>query len=133
MLLSVLTLGACSSKTDDPVGASPAVVNMQVGQTFDLKVGQTAQIGQLQIAFRGVSQDSRCAVDVTCVWAGDATIKIDATYARMAWTPFELHTGVDPRSTRFRENTITVVGLKPATRSGQNIPAENYVVTLRVD
>ena len=132
ILLAAAILGACSSNREDPLGASPSV-SVQVGQTFDLKPGQIAQLGQLQIAFRAVSQDSRCPTDVTCVWAGDATIRIDAAFARMAWTPLELHTGVDPRSVRFREHTITVVELKPGTRSDQNIPAQNYVVTLRVD
>lgn len=133
ILAVVVLLGACSSNQSEPTDASPSVITVQVGQTFELKPGQTAQLGQLQIAFRGVSQDSRCPSDVQCVWAGDATVRINAAYARMAWQPFDLHTGVEPRSARYRDNTITVVELKPGTHSGRQIAASDYVLTLRVD
>jgi hypothetical protein len=130
---AALALGACSSNTQEPVNTNPVVVNGEVGQTFELKAGQTAQVGSLLVLFRGVPQDSRCPSDVQCVWAGDATLRVELTVGRMAWTPYELHTGVDPRSAKFRENTITVVDLKPATRSSSTIRPEDYIATFRVD
>lgn len=132
-----LAASACASDPSEPFNPDPAqaIVTGDVGQTFELRVGQFAHIGdsQLQIGFQGVTQDSRCPVDVTCVWAGDAALRVHATIAKMAWTPFTLHTNLEPRSTKFRDYTITVVGLKPDPRSDEEISTRNYVVTLRVD
>ncbi len=137
-LLVVVALSASGCKSSEEVLSSDpaeASVVSDVGQTFDLRVGQTARVGNggLLIGFRGVTADSRCPVNVNCVWAGDAELRIQVTIGRMAWTSLVLHTGVEPRSARFREFTITVVGLKPDPRAGEKIPAENYVATLRVE
>jgi hypothetical protein len=87
----------------------------------------------LIVGFRGVAQDSRCPVDVTCVWAGDAELRVPVTIEKMAWTSLVLHTTMEPRSAKFRDYTITVVGLKPEPRAGQSIPRDGYTVTLRVE
>ncbi|MGH7467527.1 MAG: hypothetical protein ACRENP_06025 [Longimicrobiales bacterium] len=130
-------VAACSSATEAPLSMDPddAVVASEVGQTFELRVGQTARVGSggLLIGFRGVEGDSRCPVDVTCVWAGDAKLRVPVTIGRMAWTSLELHTNLDPRSARFRDHTITVVGLRPDPRSNRPIPNDTYIVTLRVE
>jgi hypothetical protein len=136
VIIATSLLAACSSNNAEPLSPDPsgAVIQSQRGDTFELRAGQTANIGTgaLVVGFRGVTQDSRCPSDVTCVWAGDGEVAILATVGRMAWTPFSLHTGVEPRSAKFREFTITVVDLKPTPRSGQKIPPGDYVVTLRV-
>jgi hypothetical protein len=127
---------ACAS-SESPLSTDPteAAVVSQVGQTFDLRPGQTARVGSdgLLVGFRGVAADSRCATDVQCVWAGDAEVRIPVTVGRADWTSLALHTGVEPRSASFRTWRITVVDLKPAPRSTSKIPDENYVVTLRVE
>jgi hypothetical protein len=130
-----LAVAACASSetvlSSDP---SEAAVTSAVGQTFELRPGQTARVGgELLVGFRGVASDSRCAVDVQCVWAGDAEVRIQATATRADWTSLALHTGVEPRTGTFRNWRITVVDLKPAPRSTTRIDPGNYVVTLRVE
>jgi hypothetical protein len=136
VIIATSLLTACSSNATEPLSSDPsgAVVSSQRGDTFELRPGQTARIGgnSLLIGFRGVTADSRCPSDVTCVWAGDGEVEVLATVGRMAWTSFALHTGVEPRTATFRDFTITVVDLKPTPRSGQKIPPGDYVVTLRV-
>lgn len=129
---------ACSSSPSD-TGLDPdpeaATVAADVGSTFELKPGQTARVGTagLVVGFRGVASDSRCAVDVTCVWAGDAALRIRLAMRGGDWTPFDLHTGLDPRSADYSGYTISVVGLSPEPHSGQRIDADSYTVTLRVE
>jgi hypothetical protein len=136
-LLVLAAVTACSSNSNEPLSSNPAeaVVTADRGQTFELQPGQTARVGSagLLVGFRGVTQDSRCPSDVACVWAGDAAVRVPVTIGRMAWTSLDLHTNVDPRSATFREYTITVVELRPHPRSGERIPPNNYVVTLRVE
>jgi hypothetical protein len=116
----------------DPAAAA---VTSQVGQTFELRAGQTARVGSagLLVGFRGVASDSRCPVDVQCVWAGDAETRIPVTVGNADWTTLTLHTGLDPRSASFRNYKITLVDLKPAPRSTQRIDSNSYVATLRVE
>lgn len=54
----------------------PAVVDP--GASFTLAPGETAAVkgADARITFKRVTDDSRCPVDVTCVWAGDAKIEI---------------------------------------------------------
>lgn len=136
LLVATLLATGCKS-SEDVLSSDPAEASVvsEVGQTFELRVGQTARVGSggLLIGFRGVAADSRCPVNVTCVWAGDAELRIQATIGRMAWTSLALHTGVEPRSARFREHTVTVVGLRPDPRANEDISTRNYVVTLRVE
>ena len=42
-----------------------------------LFLGKTYQIEGVQIKFSDVLSDSRCPEDVTCMWAGEATVLID--------------------------------------------------------
>jgi len=136
-LTAMAALAACSSSSSEPLNPDPeaAAVVAEMGQTFELRPGQTARVGTggLVVGFRGVAADSRCAVDVTCVWSGDAELRLQVTVGRMAWTSLALHTHVEPRSGTFRDRTITVVALRPDNRSDREIPPGDYVVTLRVE
>ena len=58
--------------------AIQAAAVVEPGASFTLAPGQTAAVKgtNIRIAFNKVREDSRCPVDVTCVWAGDAKIEI---------------------------------------------------------
>jgi hypothetical protein len=66
---------------------------VQAGQPFDLAPGaQVALASAGTLRYLGLVNDSRCAPDVQCVWAGDAEVA-------MEWMPqggtaarFSLHT-----------------------------------------
>jgi hypothetical protein len=66
----LMSSSACTS-------IQPAVI-VEPGASFTLAPGQTATVRgtDTRITFKRVSEDSRCPVDVTCVWAGDAKIEI---------------------------------------------------------
>ena len=129
---------ACNSSPSDG-GLDPdpeaATVVAEIGSSFELRPGQTARVGTsgLVVGFRGVATDSRCPVDVTCVWAGDAALRIRLAMRGGDWTPFDLHTTLEPRSAAYAGFTLSVVGLSPEPRSDQQIPGERYTVTLRVE
>ena len=131
-----LLMAACAS-SESPLSTNPAeaAVVSAVGQTFDLKPGQTARVGNdgLLVGFRGVASDSRCAADVQCVWAGDAEARIPVTVGNADWTTLTLHTTLDPKSATFRSWRVTLVELKPQPRSTSKIGNENYIATLRVE
>jgi hypothetical protein len=135
LLFSVLA--GCSSEPfrledePDPV-ASQAAVEATAGNSFRLRPGESATIdGTLLVAFRGIRQDSRCPVDVTCVWAGDAEAAIGVAQEGGPWEWASLHTGLEPRTLHSHGYAITLVDVEPATSSTTRIPPESYTVVLR--
>jgi hypothetical protein len=116
-----------------PSGVTP-VIHVQPGRQFNLAIGQEAQIQGtgVSIRFSGVGEDSRCGIDVQCIWAGNAVVRL--TLSSSATTPDEsaLNTGIEPRQTPYAGYTIRLVGLNPAPRSGRQIAQTEYVAILEV-
>ena len=135
VLAVVVGLTACSKPPAEPTSdPQTSVTEARLDEEFNLRAGQTANVGgnALTIAFRRVSGDSRCPMDAVCVWMGDAVVQLDVTVGRMAWTPTELHTHLDPKRTSFREYSIDLVSLLPYPKSDLTIKPEDYVARLRV-
>src|SRR5204863_3246316 len=80
--------GGCSDGVSSPSG-----MGVPLGQEFTLAVGQVASVegASLRLALRAVRNDSRCPVDVQCVWEGDATVFLDVA-GSSATAAYELHT-----------------------------------------
>jgi hypothetical protein len=135
LALAAITASACMSTSQPtPAVGTPGSIEVAAGEVFDLAVGQEAQIRGTPITVRivGVSQDSRCPSDVQCVWAGDAVIRLGLSSSTAATSESSIHTNLDPRAAVYSGYQIKVVGLKPAPKSGQPIPAAAYIVSLEV-
>src|SRR5213595_3393904 len=63
--------GTTRTKRHKPVTRLSREVKLNVGQK--LTVPETS----LRITFTAVENDSRCPADVTCVWAGNAAVKLE--------------------------------------------------------
>lgn len=118
---SVLLLSSygCSS-------IQPAVV-VEPGTSFALAPGQTATIRgtDTRITFKLVREDSRCPVDVTCVWEGDAKIEIVIAPSDSAGTrTLSLRS---PNETRVGNLRIRFVGLSPVPRQADGNAPRNYL------
>lgn len=79
-------LAACSTVA----GADRAVA---MGRPFDLHPGDQAVLaGGGTLRYVGLVNDSRCAPDVQCIWAGDAEIALEWAAPASAAARFSLHT-----------------------------------------
>lgn len=114
---------ACGSSSSGPSAA--------LNQPTELAPGQTAQVGPLRITFTAVSADSRCPVDVVCVWEGDAVVELTVSQPTGAVETRELHTS-QPRPAIYDGFQIELVRLDPAPRSTQPIPPGSYRLVVRV-
>jgi len=114
-------------------GTSPAASRpVGLGEPFTLAPGEAAQVGTgLLVTFQGVDADSRCPVDVTCVWEGDAVVLVSA---RPDAAPRrELHTsGRYASEVEVGDYKVRLVGLAPAPRQGASPAPGDYRVTLVV-
>ncbi len=127
---SVFLLLACGGVT--AAGRVPAV---PLGQDFVLEVGQTVLVegAGFGITFVAVTEDSRCPVDVTCVWAGNATVELKVSMSDAVDTTVTLNTDLEPRATTIGRHELRLVALAPVPRSDVRIAPGDYRATLRVE
>lgn len=126
VVVVALTLGGC--KTGSPNGPAGPV---------DLRVvlapgEQTAVPGVGAIRFEGVTNDSRCPGDATCIWAGDATVRVVVSASGGASSSYELHT-FDLKPVQHLDLTISLEALSPYPFASKGpIPPADYRVTIKI-
>ena len=93
-----------------------AAQTARVGREFKLKVGRVVTLdgGRLRLRFARVSEDSRCPVDVDCVWAGNAAVLVEV--GGRGKTTLRLNTNASPERPvegRYGRYTVKLVSLSP--------------------
>ncbi|MBV9926189.1 MAG: hypothetical protein JOZ96_14310 [Acidobacteria bacterium] len=105
---------------------------------FELKAGQSVNHdgGRLRIRFVRVASDSRCPVDVECVWAGNAEVILELRVKGQRGTKtLRLNTNAGPERPNegsYGRYTLKLAGLAPPRRSRQEIKPRQYTATLQV-
>ncbi len=104
------------------------------GTEISLRGGEEVQVEGtiLRLGFVRVVGDSRCPVDVTCVWEGNAEVEVGIALGMGPSHPLRLNTTLDPKSATWNGVTVALVKVEPAPRAGIPIPFENYRITLRL-
>ena len=130
LLIALLPL--VSGCADSPTTPTKNVV---LDEEFELAPGESARIGatNLTVVFDSVSADSRCPVDVVCVWEGDATVAVTVLQSSGERAVLELHTSAgSAREKPYGGYVVRLVGLRPQPRQGVPIPAADYRARLEV-
>jgi hypothetical protein len=78
---------------------------------------------RLEVLFVGVTADSRCPVDVTCIWAGEARVALDFV-GLMSWEG--TLSGDRGASVIVAGWIVTVTDLTPVPRSDRPIAPGDY-------
>ena len=106
----------------------------KLGEEFELAVHQTAQISaeKISVTFQKVLEDSRCPVDVTCIWAGLAEVSLQVSVSGQE-REISLSTSPPENSAVFENYTFWLILVRPVPRSDQSTDRSAYVVTVRVD
>lgn len=109
-------------------------IDVSLESAFQLHVGQSARISaeNIEITFVGVTADSRCGKGVTCIWEGDAVVRIRAQVGAEK-TEHELHTASrNANAADFANFSVGLVALYPAAIAERVIEPTAYIATLRV-
>ncbi len=112
-----------------------SVTAVQPDGTFTLQVGDRARLtnGDFVVRFISVPQDSRCPVDVVCVWLGDASVRLELTSSgRTFQTDLHTNSSVGPDNVEQDGNVVELLDLTPSPRSGQQIGQGDYTARLRL-
>lgn len=123
---------ACSS----PKPLEQSDLNQQVaaGDTIRLQYGESVALGDsgARIVFRSVQTDSRCPVDVTCVWAGDAHVEIEGISPDGGTHSLDLHTAIEPLEAEFAGYRLRLIEVRPARMEGVLVQPSDYSVRLAI-
>ena len=113
-----------------PTG-SMAAQDTALGATAKLRVGGSLTVGgeALEVRFDRVSEDSRCPIGVTCVWEGDAVVRVTVTKGASAG--LELHTQVNfPREATYAGYRVRLADLAPLPEANRPVDPAAYVASL---
>lgn len=107
-------------------------VSANIGEEFEIRSNHSAIIESenILISFLEVTEDSRCPVDATCVWQGQATV-------RLIWNQNgyekDLLLIADQKNNDVLDDYLIYSSLRPNTVSNQTIAPQQYVLTLLID
>jgi len=129
VLLIALLGVACQ---DTPTGTSSHEVRAELADTVILAPGDTVTVGLLRLTFVEVSADSRCPIDATCVWQGDATVSVAVGPGMGPLDRYAMHTHEGASWVDALGFRITLLELLPVPQAAIPIPPGDYRATLGV-
>ena len=128
-----LTIAACASSG---IPTEPVVYSQsEAADSVRVRVGQTIVVGDIRVRFEAVESDSRCPMDVVCVWAGDAVANLVVERNCECESPalqLKLHTFLEPRNGVAYGNRVELRVLSPYPNSQSTIKPEAYSAWLRI-
>jgi len=115
--------------------ASTALAKAVIDKEFSLGIGQTANIEgeKLVIKFKAVLEDSRCPINVVCVWAGNGKVEFEILDIDGQNKTVTLNTEEEPRVTTLKGHTLKLISLNPPRIDGVSISPGDYSVKLLVE
>ena len=135
LLMICFSLLGCKHHNDGFLPDTERSITANLGQAFDIKVGQEATISsqQLLLKFLSVSEDSRCPIGTNCVWEGNGKVNIKLTAQGHTSVAIELNTAKSlPSEATYLSYKISLLDLQPYPSAGRTIQQSEYIATVTV-
>lgn len=120
ILLPFLALTSCEFNEHD----------IELEKEFQLKPGKTYEFMGYELTLKSIN-DSRCPLDVECVWEGEARLTFELE-VEDADSSFVLSTQ-DKLEYRFSEYTLRLLDVAPYPVSDKDIDQEDYRISIRIE
>jgi hypothetical protein len=108
-----------------------------IGEEFNLRIGETANIKgeQLRIGFLEISEDSRCARNVICIWEGRAIATVEVLIGNTSQEIELVEPGLTdtPAKTQFKEYEFVFKILPYPEDAEVQISPDEYRLMLTVN
>lgn len=122
-----------STPTPAPTPTTEAII-VQLDTVVSVRLGAHVRVAGTgwSVAFREVVEDSRCPVDVQCIWAGQVTVRLvgEHTDGRVAVQLLTMPAGTSGSGT-LGDLVVEGVGIEPARVAGAPQPS-SYLLHIRV-
>lgn len=109
-----------------------------MGTPFNLSFGDTNQAPDdgVTVNFFEVVSDSRCPSDVTCVWEGESSVKLNLKVGteneNLTLSTHEMM-GQGPQKDTIGAYIISLIEVTPYPISTVQVPDEEYEIRLQID
>jgi hypothetical protein len=100
----------------------------QAQNQMQLRVGQQKSManGKVRVKLISVTEDSRCPVNVDCVWAGNAKVTVQVVVRGGETKILELNTNTREKGGTADAYRVQLESLTPARRSNRKIRQSDY-------
>ena len=139
LLLTCVLFGAgyvgCNGVTGSGVRTEERTGEAVLEREFKIKYGQelTVKGEGLRVTFASLLDDSRCPVNATCVWEGDAEILIGVRQANAEESQLALHTNQKfSQAGKYQQYVLRLVALDPYPRMDFEHKPGDYTATLLI-
>ena len=120
-----IALAGCESPSEP--------TSFRLVEPFEIRPGDTAIVElSLRIKFESVTADSRCPIDVTCIQAGDAVVKLSISAVDQPVETHDVHTNPMFSDALYQAFVIRLQALTPFPRSDRPVAPADYVARLIV-
>lgn len=102
-------------------------IGMEEG-VVTLAIGEGARFGELTVRVLSLEEDSRCAIDVICIWAGTVKIKLE-TISGLGTAESVLELG---KSITTEAEEVTLTTVAPSRMESEPTALTDYRFTLEV-
>ena len=129
---AVLVAVSCRQST---APATRAGFQRALPATLTIPIGETVVYKGVLISFERVLEDSRCPIDVVCVWSGNAAVELGVGPTVGGEGPTHhlvLNSDHGPREGEAWNLRITLDEVRPAPVSTDPIPPDAYAVVIGV-
>jgi hypothetical protein len=113
------------------IGLASVIYASPQTRSLLIKVDQEKTVPgtRIKVKFIELVEDGRCPVDVNCVWAGNAKIKLHFSKGSNEEL-VELNSSLKPQTVEFGGYRFKLAGLTPRPRSNVRISRLGYVAAL---
>jgi len=126
---------AISAPAQVPAGVRQSSDVLPIPADVQLHLGETATLdgGELQVSLVQVEEDSRCPMNVMCVWMGRGLVRLRATVDGVdkGEVTASTNSGPDPDAVVDRY-VLSLTDLQPYPQAGQPQPLDQRVATIHV-
>lgn len=119
-------------REQEPQILAVSAVDTQVPEApadITLGVGEKGTVGNLEITFNALVQDSRCPIDVQCIQAG--AVNTNVTFKEGSHIETK-NMPSDEVPQRFGEYMISIVQIAPPRKSKKEISPPEYRITFHI-
>lgn len=127
LMRCIFTLAIVGCTSANTTAATAAVSFSEDTLTLALGAEATTRDGGLRVRFVQLVNESRCPANVTCVWEGDAAVKLTGA-TRSTAAEATIHTAVDPRVMDVAGYRLSLLDVLPYPGTPDSARAKSVVV-----
>lgn len=105
----------------------------QTTDTITVKVAKQKRAPRSKVTVKllSVVEDSRCPIGTNCIWAGNATVKVQLSFNGKTET-VELNTDTGRRGGKIDYWAVNLESLSPAPKAGTTLDPRKYVAKFTI-